>query len=84
MSTIGVDCYAGVNAAHAARHQGWRHRYAQTDGCIRRPDLRTASGPATMRGRQVDKNMFLADCKGTQFEVIKTFADVKSGSACKA
>ena len=34
-----------------------------------------------MRGRHVDKTMFLADCKGTQFEVIKTFADVKSGSA---
>ena len=44
----------------------------------------TAAGPATMRGRQVDKSMFLADCKGTEFDVLKTFADVKSGSACKA
>jgi len=44
----------------------------------------TASGPATMHGRQVDKAMFLANCKGTQFNVVKTFSDVKSGSECKA
>ena len=44
----------------------------------------TGTGPAVMRGRHVDKNMFLADCKGTQFNVLKTFADVKSGSECKA
>jgi hypothetical protein len=37
-----------------------------------------------MHGRQVDKDMYLAECKGTQFEVIKTIKAVKSGTACKA
>ena len=32
----------------------------------------TASGRVTMHGRQVDKDMYLAQCKGTKFEVIKT------------
>ena len=84
LSTIGVDCYAGVNAAHElvtkAGGTDTHKLMAASEGLT----FATASGPATMRGRQVDKNMFLADCKGTQFEVIKTFADVKSGSACKA
>jgi hypothetical protein len=43
----------------------------------------TASGRVTMRGRQVDKDMYLARCKGTDFDVIKTIKAVKSGTACK-
>ena len=38
----------------------------------------------TMRGRQVDKDMYLAQCKGTEFEVIKTLKAIKSGTACQA
>ena len=44
----------------------------------------SASGRVTMHGRQVDKDMYLATCKGTDFEVIKTIKAVKSGTACKA
>ena len=84
LSTIGVDCYAGVKCAHAlvtkARSTNARKCMSASEGLT----FDTAAGPATMRGRQVDKTMFLADCKGTQFEVIKTFPDVPSGSACKA
>ena len=42
------------------------------------------SGRVTMRGRQVDKDMYLAQCKGTSFEVFKTIKGVKSGTACRA
>jgi urea transport system substrate-binding protein len=38
----------------------------------------------TMYGQHVDKNMFLAECKGTEFEILKTFEAVKHGEACKA
>jgi urea transport system substrate-binding protein len=83
LSTLGVDCYAGVNCAHAlvAKAGGTNAQkcMAASEGLT----FATAAGPATMRGRQVDKNMFLAECKGTEFEVIKTFKDVPSGSACK-
>ena len=43
----------------------------------------TAAGLVTMRGRHVDKTMYLATCKGTEFDIIKTFTDVKSGDECK-
>ena len=33
----------------------------------------SASGHMTMYGQHVDKNMFLADCKGTEFDILKTF-----------
>ena len=44
----------------------------------------TASGRVAMHGRQVDKDMYLATCKGTEFEVFKTIKAVKSGTACRA
>ena len=37
----------------------------------------------TMYGQHVDKNMFLAGCKGTEFDILKTFEQVKHGEACK-
>ncbi len=84
LSTIGVDCYAGVNCAHnlvtKAEGTNGQKCMAASEGLA----FDTAAGPAAMHGRQVDKTMFLADCKGTQFQVIKTFADVKSGSECKS
>ena len=36
----------------------------------------------TMRHRHVDKNMFLAECQGTEFHVVETFRNVKSGQTC--
>ncbi len=84
LSTIGVDCYAGVNCANMLVTKA-----GGTDGkkCMAASEgltFETAAGPATMRGRQVDKSMFLADCKGTEFQVIKTFDNVPSGTACKS
>ena len=43
----------------------------------------TAAGQVTMHGRHVDKTMYLATCKGADFDIIKTFDDVKSGEVCK-
>jgi hypothetical protein len=44
----------------------------------------TAAGTAIMHGRHVDKTEYLAICKGTEFDIIKTFENVKSGDECKA
>ncbi len=83
LSTIGVDCYAGLNLAKALFEKagGDAKKLAGASEGLR---FTTASGQATMHGRQVDKNMYLAECKGTSFNVVKTLRDVKSGTACKA
>ncbi|HEY5211230.1 MAG TPA: substrate-binding domain-containing protein [Stellaceae bacterium] len=84
LATIGVDCYAALNCARAlvtkAGGTNARKCMAASEGL----SFATAAGIATMRGRQVDKSMFLADCKGVEFQVLKTFTDVPSGTACKA
>jgi ABC-type branched-subunit amino acid transport system substrate-binding protein len=84
LATIGVDCYAGVHCAHELVTKAGGTDAKKCMSASEGLTFQTAAGPATMRGRQVDKSMFLADCKGTQFSVLKSFADVKSGGACKA
>jgi ABC-type branched-subunit amino acid transport system substrate-binding protein len=79
LSLIGADCYAGVycakNLVTKAGGTNAQKCMAASEGLT----IESAAGPWTMHGRHVDKTMFLADCKGTEFNIIKTFADVKSG-----
>lgn len=83
LATIGADCYSALNLAKAlfdkAGGADAKKLAAASEGLA----FTAAAGPATMHGRQVDKDMYLADCKGTEFEVLKTIKAVKSGTACK-
>lgn len=85
LSTIGADCYAALNLAKALFDKAgagadMRKLMGASEGLA----FDAPSGRVTMRGRQVDKDMYLATCKGTDFEVIKTIKGVHSGTACKA
>jgi ABC-type branched-subunit amino acid transport system substrate-binding protein len=83
LATIGADCYSALMLAKAmfdkAGSGDEKKLMAASEGLA----FVGASGPVTMRGRQVDKDMYLAQCKGTEFEVIKTIKAIKSGTACK-
>jgi urea transport system substrate-binding protein len=83
LGLIGADCYGGVYCAHAlATKAGGTHAkkcMAASEGLT----FPTAAGPVTMHGRHVDKTMYLATCKGADFDIIKTYDDVKSGETCK-
>jgi urea transport system substrate-binding protein len=82
LSTIGVDCYAGLECAKAlvtkAHGTHARALMKASEGL----HFETAAGRVTMHGRQVDKDMYLAECKGTEFDVIQTFRNEKSGTVC--
>ena len=84
LGLIGADCYGGIYCAHAlATNAGGtdaKKCMAASEGL----SFPTAAGSVAMRGRHVDKTMYLATCKGTEFDIIKTFADIKSGDECKA
>ncbi|MGQ3027684.1 MAG: substrate-binding domain-containing protein [Ferrovibrionaceae bacterium] len=84
LSTIGVDSFTGIKFARAlvekAKGTDARACMAASEGLR----FDTVTAPAIMRGRHVDKTMFLARCQGTKFEVIKTFGFVPSGTACGA
>jgi ABC-type branched-subunit amino acid transport system substrate-binding protein len=84
LATIGADCYSAMNLAKALFDKAGSADAKKLQAASEGLSFNTASGPVTMRGRQVDKDMYLAQCKGTQFEVIKTLKAIKSGTACRA
>jgi len=84
LATIGADCYSALNLAKAMFDKAGAADAKKLTAASEGLAFDSASGRVTMHGRQVDKDMYLASCKGTDFEVIKTIKAVKSGTACKA
>jgi urea transport system substrate-binding protein len=84
LATIGADCYSALNLAKAMFDKAGSADAKKLAAASEGLPFDGASGRVTMHGRQVDKDMYLATCKGTQFEVIKTIKNVKSGTACRA
>lgn len=84
LSTMGADCYAGLHFASAlftATPESDAKALMKASEGLR---FETAAGMATMHGRQVDKAMYLAECRGTEFEVLESFDNVSSGTACRS
>ena len=84
LATIGADCYSALNLAKAMFDKAGSGDMKKLTAASEGLSFDTASARVTMRGRQVDKDMYLASCKGTEFEVFKTIKAVKSGTACRA
>ncbi len=84
LGLIGADCYGGVNCAKALVTKAGGTNAQKCMSASEGITFKSAAGPWTMRGRHVDKTEYLATCKGTEFDIIKTFANVKSGDECKA
>jgi urea transport system substrate-binding protein len=83
LGRIGADCYEGVYCAKALVTKAGGTNANKCMAASEGITFPTAAGDVTMHGRHVDKTMFLADCNGTEFNIIKTFADIKSGDECK-
>jgi ABC-type branched-subunit amino acid transport system substrate-binding protein len=84
LGLIGADCYGGIYCAQALATKAGGTDAKKCMAASEGLTFPTAAGSVSMRGRHVDKTMFLATCKGTEFDIIKTFNDVKSGDECKA
>lgn len=82
LSTLGADTYAGVHCAKALVEKAGGTEAARLMAASEGLRFQTASGTATMTGRHVDKDMYFARCKGTEFEVIETFRKISSGESC--
>jgi urea transport system substrate-binding protein len=84
LATIGADCYSALNLAKALFDKAGANDMKKLTAASEGLSFDSASARVTMHGRQVDKDMYLASCKGTEFEVFKTIKAVKSGTACRA
>lgn len=82
LSLIGTDCYSGTYLAKALVEKAGGTDRAKLMAASQDLKFHTAAGPATMTNRHVVKDMFLAECKGTNFDIIETFKSVPHGQAC--
>ena len=69
LSTIGADCYSALNFAKALFDKAGANDMKKLMAASEGLSFDSASARVTMHGRQVDKDMYLARCKGTEFDV---------------
>lgn len=82
LSLLGVDGYNGMYCAKALIEKAGSTDAAKLMAASKDLTFQTATGPATMTNRHVVKDMFLAECKGTDFNVLKSFSAVAHGQTC--
>ena len=82
LGLIGVDTYAGVRFIEAVVTKAKSNAAAKVKAAADGITFPSATGSMTMRNRHVDKNMYVAECKGTTFDIVATFPNVKSGQTC--
>ncbi len=82
LSSIGTDTYSGMYFAKALVEKAGGTNAGKLMAAAKDLTYRTVTGPATMTNRHVVKDMFLAECKGTNFNIVKTFKAVPHGQTC--
>ena len=81
--TIGVDSYAAVHFAKALATKAGGTKARECMAASEGLSFATATGPAVMTNRYVNRPMYLAECKGAAFSVIASKLGVQNESSCK-
>lgn len=82
LNTLAESNYAGIVFGSALVNKAGSTNASKLAATAEGFTVNTPTGSVTMRNRHTDKNMFLAECKGTQFSVAKVFNNVASGQTC--
>ena len=83
LSMLGVDSYSGVYCAKALIEKaGGTGDAGKLMAAADNLSYKTATGTAVMTNRHVVKDMYLAECKGTSFDIVQTFKAVAHGQTC--
>ena len=82
LGAIGVDTYGGVYCAKALIEKAGGTDAGKLMAAADNLSYRTATGTAVMTNRHVVKDMYLAECKGTSFDIVQTFKAVAHGQTC--
>ena len=82
LGMIGVDTYGGVYCAKALIEKAGGTDAAKLMAAANNLEYRTPTGTAVMTNRHVVKDMFLAECKGTSFDIVQTFRAIAHGQTC--
>jgi ABC-type branched-subunit amino acid transport system substrate-binding protein len=82
LSLLGVDGYSGIKFAAALIAKSGSMDADKLMAASNGLEFQSATGMAKMTNRHVVKDMYLAECKGTSFDIVKTFKSVAHGQTC--
>ncbi|WP_420583522.1 substrate-binding domain-containing protein [Ruegeria sp.] len=82
LSMLGADAYSGVYCAAALLEAAGSNDAAAMMAASEGLSYKTATGTGTMTNRHVNKDIYLAECQGTDFNIVQTFAAVAHGETC--
>ena len=82
LNTLAESNYAGIIFGAALANKAGSTDASKLAATAEGLTVNTPTGPVTMRNRHTDKNMYLAESKGTQFNIAKVFSNVPSGQTC--
>ena len=82
LNTLAESNYAGIIFGAALTNKAGSTNATKLAATAEGLTVSTPTGPVTMRNRHTDKNMYLAECNGTQFKIAKVFNKVPSGQTC--
>ncbi len=82
LSMIGVDAYSGTNCAASLINKAGSTDAKAVMAASEGLQYKTATGTGTMTNRHVAKDMYLAEAKGAEFKIIKSFGKIEHGEKC--
>jgi ABC-type branched-subunit amino acid transport system substrate-binding protein len=82
LNMMGQSCYEGVLFLKALAEKAGSLDVAATEKAADGASYEGPRGKATMSARHVARDIYLAEAKGAEFEVVETFKNVSSGSTC--
>jgi len=82
LSMLGADAFSGVHCAAALLEAAGSNEAAAVMTASEGLTYKTATGTATMTNRHVNKDIYLARCEGTDFNIVQTFSSVAHGETC--
>ena len=83
LSMLGADVYSGIYCAKAlVERAGGTKDAGKLMAAANNLSYKTATGTGAMTNRHVVKDMYLAECKGTSFDIVETFKAVAHGQTC--
>lgn len=82
LNSLGESCYEGVKFLQALAQNAGSLAIADFENAAEGTRYSSPRGTATMQNRHVSTNIYLAEAKGTDFQVVETFTNVDPGSTC--
>ena len=82
LSMLGADAYSGTHCAAALLNAAGSNDASAVMSASNGLSYTTATGTAVMTNRHVNKDIYLAECNGVAFDIVKSFKGVAHGETC--